>query len=726
MRFLAKSILFGIFIIVLIPPYISIHAQMGNAGTIAPITDSDKAIPFIVLEQASHADYDVHRKSTENGIPFKSGVFGKLVSTAISAELEGVWFSNEKGVKINRLGICSAGASSLSLIFKDFHLLPGIKLFVYSPDRKTVHGAYTYRNNKESEVFPISPIPGDSLIVEFQVFGNGINFGDCLIDGVGIGYARNENLKDAEDEWYQKSEACEVDINCINETNVQKHKKSVVRIIYDGSKRCTGTLLNNTAFDGKPFVLTAGHCIETAAQANNAIYYFGYESPYCEGPDGELKSISGSSLLSSGNGALDFSLVELSEAPSSEYDPLYSGWDTRNNASDYTYIIHHPEGDVKKFAEDVDPKHVATFNNYDENTHWLIPDYEQGTTEDGSSGAPLFNDENRLIGSLSGGGEACSEFIYDYYQNFSDCWDNYPLEGNQLKAWLDPTNTAAAYINSFQLNDPYLEYAERLSNIDSSETVGTIHNTQGWGYVSGHNSEGNAEYGEHFSVKGSKYIYAIEMDISHAYTSTPDSRFTILIRDLDTGADNIIFQKDVFLFEMTPGIKNIIRLDTLILVDHNFSVGYTINYNLPIDTLAVTTVVPNSEKLNNTAYFRIDDIWYPLASGGEQYITAINIDLLVYDFPLPANPEDLENYPQNIVTIYPNPAYDLLQILFKEKPEGNVSVKVYDTFGRLIQVFIAESPEPNIQMKTDFLPAGVFILRIEYPRGVTSVKLIKN
>ncbi|HBJ14626.1 MAG TPA: hypothetical protein DDY80_08425, partial [Parabacteroides merdae] len=67
-------------------------------------------------------------------------------------------------------------------------------------------------------------------------------------------------------------------------------ERSVVLMIINGTTGCTGTLVNNTANDGKPYLLTASHCLNNQFQiknpdyeevAGNIVCYFNYNSPQC-------------------------------------------------------------------------------------------------------------------------------------------------------------------------------------------------------------------------------------------------------------------------------------------------------------------------------------------------------------------------------------------------------------------------------------------------------------
>ena len=125
-------------------------------------------------------------------------------------------------------------------------------------------------------------------------------------------------------------------------------------------------------------------------------------------------------------------------------------------------------------------------------------------------------------------------------------------------------------------------------------------------------------------------------------------------------ADDIIYEKEVYLFELQEDTVNYIPLDSLILVDGNFYVGYEIYYKSPPDTFALKMVYNASPRETNTAYKSIsllgypntwDEVWEPLSCKDQTINTSLAIYPLVFDYYISEN-TDLENYPVNEVTLY--------------------------------------------------------------------------
>ena len=398
-------------------------------------------------------------------------------SVNLSPESHGSW-SYEAGLRVWRIHVISPGAYSLGLVFASYNLQPGVKLFVYDPAQKQVKGAFTSGNNKKSRVFPVGHIPGDEVVIELQVPETMIDYGELELESLSHAFLKtglnSTNVAECPAGVFGCSQACEIDVNCAEGEDWWLVKPSVVRV-YTLTNYCTGVLVNNTSYDGTPYILTAEHCINRSQIAERSVFQFNYESAACFGEDGPLNmSIAGADYLCSGD-SLDFGLVELTSVPPASFQVYYAGWDRTEFQTSSTVTIHHPFGDVKKISIDEDipsiplqPSDVpySGLEDYHYFSYWWIKDWEVGSTEGGSSGGPLFNQDRRLIGTLSGGNAACGDsidydsetgrVIYnlapnydDYFTQFGMAWDYEETKGNALKPWLDPTNSGTETLGGF-------------------------------------------------------------------------------------------------------------------------------------------------------------------------------------------------------------------------------------------------------------------------------------
>ena len=385
----------------------------------------------------------------------KSLRFGKILPVSFGIDNAGI-FQSFEGCQVWRIGLWSPDARGLGLIFDRFDLDVGEKVFIYSPGKKQVLGAFTCDNMNINKTLAVRPLENDSIIIEFQFNTNrkdALHIGSVVYDYLGI-----YSVIGSKDEWYNASGPCNVDINCTEGQDWQTEKNAVCReLIYKSdhgySELCTGVLLSNTSETDVPYLLTTNHCIENNSHAENTLFVFQYESPYCDGPDGfVIKSISGSDMKATSEN-LDFALVELNKIPPITYNPIYAGWSISELQPENSVTIHHPNGDVKKISVDNDPAVVANYSTFDDNAFWNILQWDVGTTEAGSSGAPLFDQDHRVIGVLSGGDAHCGNSVNDYFLRFTNAWDDYSSSEEQLKFWLDPENTGATFVDQ---RNPYL------------------------------------------------------------------------------------------------------------------------------------------------------------------------------------------------------------------------------------------------------------------------------
>ena len=75
------------------------------------------------------------------------------------------------------------------------------------------------------------------------------------------------------------------------------------------------------------------------------------------------------------------------------YNPFYAGWSNISSAPQNVYGVHHPGGGIKKIT--LDGTNVNGSGYY-----WEFQ-YNDGRVIPGSSGSPLFDNNNRQVGIAS-------------------------------------------------------------------------------------------------------------------------------------------------------------------------------------------------------------------------------------------------------------------------------------------------------------------------------------
>src|SRR5690606_19914610 len=113
----------------------------------------------------------------------------------------------------------------------------------------------------------------------------------------------------------------------------------------------------------------------------------------------------------------DFALVRLNQQPDPAWNVNYAGWDNSGVDATTAVALHHPSTDEKSISFDFDGTTVTNYLGEDVDssyTHVRVSDWDVGTTEPGSSGSPLFDQNHRVIGQLHGGYASCSSKTSDW------------------------------------------------------------------------------------------------------------------------------------------------------------------------------------------------------------------------------------------------------------------------------------------------------------------------
>lgn len=693
------------------------HAQLMRPGK--PLSPEHPELTRLIV-------YSVEAPKQEGAKPLLPGPMlkparsGLLVPVHFTLQETGLWDTLQDGTRVWRAGFHVPGAGRLSLVLSPYRVSRGVRVFAGDRSWQKTLGAFSDLNNHPNGILATGHIPGDLLVLEIQVPPYVTDPGEFTISGIGCDFNPSGVLKQTTDEWFGISGICNTDIACTTLSEYQQMKDAVVRIVYLGDERCTGTLMNNARNDGRNYILTAGHCITSESVANTAVFYFGYESPYCDGPDGSsAMSVSGATLRASGDD-LDFALLELLEPPPYSYRPYYAGWDRSLTPPSSGYTIHHPLGDVKKISVDEEPITVSTFSGlFTPQTHWKVSRWASGTTEAGSSGAGLFDPDNRLRGSLTGGEASCSNSVNDYFQMFSHSWKDYPEKEKQLAWWLDPLHSDLARLDGYDPYAAFRESGDTLTNIQANEPTGLVQTGLGWGSWSGHNSGSYTQFAEPFQTTAKK-VLGVFLDVVRNHTASVTSRIVLKLWSANSDPGEILAEKEVFLADLQEGHSTFVRFDSAITIADSFFAGYTLFYENPQDTFALTMASDRSVSGISTAWV-FDGEWVSLAEAtGGQVVSSFAIRPLVYDsVPAVVPPANSER-----VKIYPNPVRSLCQIEFSELKPEEVRISVYDLQGNLVESSTHGPYQRILYLDTSGYRSGVYLITVNQGNNLFREKLV--
>ncbi|MCB2230797.1 trypsin-like peptidase domain-containing protein [bacterium] len=348
----------------------------------------------------------------------------------------GTWDTLSNGDRVWRLRIASQGAYSINLLFDRFDIPRGARLFVYNTEKTHVIGSFTSQNMKVDKKFATQPVEGEQIIVEY--------YEPYLVRGKGeieistVVHAYRDLFNRHKDKGFGDSGSCNNNVHCPEAADWQDEVRSVAMIInQNGSRWCSGSMVNNVRQDLAPYFLTANHCL--TGVESQWVFVFNYESPNCTNIDGPLnQTITGGTVLGNSSTS-DYGLIELSVDVPESYNAYFNGWSAIDVAATSAVGIHHPAGDIKKISWENDPLASTAYLGApgSGDTHWRVFDWDDGTTEGGSSGSPLYDQNHRVVGQLHGGYAACGNDDEDWYGKFSRSWTL------GLSAILDPDNTGA-------------------------------------------------------------------------------------------------------------------------------------------------------------------------------------------------------------------------------------------------------------------------------------------
>lgn len=690
----------------------NIPAQIGKGGIPYGMQHILKSEPAIIEMPAFDLVKELKIDSSKIYGRNKSFHFGKNFKVEYSLTNYGTWEKLIDNTNVWQLTIHSKNAKAIGLVLENFNLKEGEKLFVYNGNE--ILGAFTFENNMPSKVFPIKPIQGESVTLEFITPNKSASRGTFYIETVAHAF---ENI-------YDFPGPCEININCPIGENWQIEKRSVCKLIiyhYAGDALlCTGSLINNTANDSKPYVITANHCLFDQSDANRTVFIFNYETTTCTDTVGpQNHALTGANVRATLYD-YDFTLLEMYQHPPMPFKPYYNGWslDTTENLNTVV-SVHHPWGGVKKIAIDTLRPLINTYSDYAVNGHWRVTKWDYGVTEDGSSGGPLFDKYHRIVGTLSGGEALCGFPYNDYFERLNKSFSYSTRSEEQLKFWLDQGNSGVAHIDGLD-PFPFQNYGcDTILNIDSTEKSIILPYEYGNGYYSGNNSDSIFQFAEYFKSKDSVYLTGVNFNIGRIGST---GGLTVRVCEGNSLPGKVLYETYISYKSMKSKALNYFEFYPEIKLNGNYYISYAISY-LKGDTFSLNQAERLDLNPKNTAYLLNKGSWEPF----NQY-TAAHFGSSFDIRPIFCNVhttsvEDL-NYPVQL-QVYPCPAIHILNVVLPNNQTKINSLKVMDIAGR--EVLVHYKLNRNIiEVDINNQIPGFYVIKVNARPGIYFSKFTKQ
>jgi len=417
---------------------------------------------------------EYYGKGLDVNLNFKSRAYKPLTNDGLN-----VWI----------LKFESNEAFGMQFVFDDFQIPEGAQLFFYNEERTFLLGAFTQENNMPNRRFTTQYIKGSTIIMEYIEPENAEYEGSLNISHIVHVFKDVFNRSGPFTGIGDGAAECEIDAVC-HSFDWDKEIRSVALILRQGQDGyfgwCSGALINkvnNYQDSDNPYFLTANHCLYEDGtyigdEIDDWVFLFNYQQPICgtdlinDPTDEELQemmtqSVTGAEIISRdvNQNLSDFLLLKFKGNNTveklKEYRVCYAGWENNNIGSSIQFAgIHHPSGDVKKISLSSRGVQSSSYEDGTGPTYYWRLIWDQGVTEGGSSGSPLFSSQHRIIGQLKGGTSFCETTYWpdgsfrgdsvspDWYGKFSTSWEigNFyqfldPFNNNDYVDTYEPTGT---------------------------------------------------------------------------------------------------------------------------------------------------------------------------------------------------------------------------------------------------------------------------------------------
>ncbi len=435
--------------------YLSAEELLRSSRPAAELLPTRSLTQVDLVEAYLPAEADIRMEDEARALDGLAPRFAIAQPVWITPDTDGEWEKLPNGLMLWRLRIGSPGALSINLGFGRYWMPQQARLLVYAADKTNLIRPFTSADNADHGQLWTPVIKGDEIVVELAIAPEQMKELILELTAINPGYRpfgeRPSGLR---------SGACNVDVACPESAGWETEVASVAVISTGGSTFCTGFMVNNVRQDLTPLFMTADHCGISSSNAASLVTYWNYENSTCRPPDSPASGGAGDGVLTqfntgstflAGYGDSDFTLVQLTAQPNPTWEVAYAGWDATGADATSATAVHHPNTDEKRISFEYAPTTTTDYLGTTvpgDGTHVRVEDWDVGTTEPGSSGSPLFNQDHRVIGQLHGGYAACGNDDADWYGKFSVSWDRAGSSpSNRLRDHLDPDNTGTLVVD---------------------------------------------------------------------------------------------------------------------------------------------------------------------------------------------------------------------------------------------------------------------------------------
>ena len=306
--------------------------------------------------------------------------------------------------------VSAENAGGVRVHVENLNLPEGLEMYVYSRSGET-YGPYTGLGPDGSGDLWTTSLFGSEAIV--QIRGSGRNVAAAMrrasfrITEVGVLNPTFTEQVPAAPNAFCGNAACIVDATC--QAGANSIKDGIAKMEWIAGPflyTCTGGLMNDTNPSSTNYFLTANHCLSKASTARNVSFYWRFRTSSCNGAcpsnNGWPYKTTGAGVAAS-NRSGDFTLLTLNTNPPAGSTRLgFTNVAVANTNGVALHRVSNPDFGPQVYSEHTVSTSAPTCQGWPRGERIYSKD-TLGATDGGSSGSPVVNASDQVVGQLSGG-----------------------------------------------------------------------------------------------------------------------------------------------------------------------------------------------------------------------------------------------------------------------------------------------------------------------------------
>lgn len=372
---------------------------------------------------------------------------------------DGQW-ENVEGGRLWTMTFASANALSLNFVFNDFQLPEGAELYVENEDKTVAYGPVTKEATTENGVFLTDIIPGEQATISLFEPSECEGQSSLTIKRVVHGYRSIQASTITRKATLKSSTTYDLNISCYSD--YEKEADGIGAILTsNGTALGSGALMMSTDFSFKPYFLTVYDFVdqnedgiitdEERNAAENSAFKFLYKKVECGNTETTVSFTYNHAQIRATWMDTMYALVELNGSVRNNPYLTWLGWNYESiapgSATCLYYPSYNPEGIFFDYSvEAFDSPHYILGNK-----GW-VGNVDYGALRQSAIGAPLLDQNNRVIGQICGTAISSDDFTPDFYiaGKLSYSWFGDETSATKLQHWLDPNLRGWTIMNSYR------------------------------------------------------------------------------------------------------------------------------------------------------------------------------------------------------------------------------------------------------------------------------------